>query len=158
MQAHPRAGELVTTSTVGEVVRAFVPRPLPPEPPLSLTEDDRELIDRANRALGRLDGLGLMLPDTHLFVYLYIRKEAVLSSQIEGTQSSLSDQLRRGDLSWAGADARRVSAFAPPDQGDARGSPFERARQHQAAGAVPHEPELDRRSSTRGRRVRAPSG
>lgn len=93
MQAHPRAGELVTTSTIGEVVRTFMPRPLPPNPPLALTEDDRELIDRANRALGRLDGLGLMLPDTHLFVYLYIRKEAVLSSQIEGTQSSLSDLL-----------------------------------------------------------------
>lgn len=93
MQAHPRAGELVTTSTVGEVVRAFVARPLPPDPPLSLTEDDRELIDRANRALGRLDGLGMLLPDTQLFLYLYIRKEAVLSSQIEGTQSSLSDLL-----------------------------------------------------------------
>lgn len=70
-----------------------MPRPLPPDPPLDLTEDDHELIDRANRALGRLDGLGLMLPDTRLFVYLYIRKEAVLSSQIEGTQSSLSDLL-----------------------------------------------------------------
>lgn len=84
---------LLTTSTVGERVQAFVPSPLPPEPPLSLTPDDYELIDRANRALGRLDGLGLMLPDTRLFVYLYVRKEAVLSSQIEGTQSSLSDLL-----------------------------------------------------------------
>lgn len=93
MKAHPRAGALVTTSTVGEVVRAFVPRPLPPEPPLNFTDDDREVVDRANRALGRLDGLGMMLPDTRLFVYMYLRKEAVLSSQIEGTQSSLSDLL-----------------------------------------------------------------
>lgn len=91
LKAHPRAGTLVTTSTVGETVRAFVPQPLPPD--LALTEDDREGIDRANRALGRLDGLGMLLPDTRLFVYLYIRKEAVLSSQIEGTQSSLSDLL-----------------------------------------------------------------
>lgn len=82
---------MVTTSTIGEVVRAFVPSPLPPDPPIQLTLDDQELMDRANRALGRLDGLGLLLPDTSLFIYLYIRKEAVLSSQIEGTQSSLAD-------------------------------------------------------------------
>jgi len=93
MDAHPRAGRLVTTSTVGELVRAHIPTPLPPDPPLAITQADQELIDRANRSLGRLDGLSLMLPDTRLFVYLYVRKEAVLSSQIEGTQSSLSDLL-----------------------------------------------------------------
>jgi Fic family protein len=93
VDAHPRSGRLVTTSTIGEVVRAYLPTPLPPDPPLALTQADHELIDRANRSLGRLDGLSLMLPDTRLFVYLYVRKEAVLSSQIEGAQSSLSDLL-----------------------------------------------------------------
>jgi len=81
------------TSTTGEQVRAFIPAPLPPVPPLSLTTADHDLIERANRALGRLDGLAAALPDTSLFVYNYVRKEAVLSSQIEGTQSSLSDLL-----------------------------------------------------------------
>jgi len=93
MRAHPRSGTLVRTSTIGEPVDAFVPRRLPPDPRLAPTDDDAELVDRANRALGRLDGVGLLLPDTRLFVYMYVRKEAVLSSQIEGTQSSLSDLL-----------------------------------------------------------------
>ena len=52
------------------------------------------LVDRANVALGRLDGIGNLLPDPELYLYMYIRKEAVLSSQIEGTQSSLSDNAR----------------------------------------------------------------
>ncbi|WP_373046570.1 Fic/DOC family N-terminal domain-containing protein [Vulgatibacter sp.] len=86
-------GILVPTATAGEAVRAFVPSPLPPNPPLSLTGSDQDLLERANRALGRLDGLSILLPDTSLFIYFYVRKEAVLSSQIEGTQSSLSDLL-----------------------------------------------------------------
>jgi len=73
--------------------RAFVPTPLPPDPPLVLSEALHDLLERANRALGRLDGLATLLPDPTLFLYLYIRKEAVLSSQIEGTQSSLSELL-----------------------------------------------------------------
>jgi Fic family protein len=93
MKAHPRSGTLVRTSTVGEAVEAYLPRLLPPDPPIAQTPDDAELVDRANRALGRLDGVGLLLPDTRLFVYMYVRKEAVLSSQIEGTQASLSDLL-----------------------------------------------------------------
>ena len=76
-----------------EPFSAFVPRPLPPEPPLTLDAELQDLLERANRAIGRLDGLALMLPDRPLFLYLYVRKEAVLSSQIEGTQSSLSDLL-----------------------------------------------------------------
>lgn len=80
-------------SSPGEEVRAFIPEPLPPSPELELTTDDYDLMERANRALGRLDGVTTLLPDTHLFLYLYVRKEAVLSSQIEGTQSSLSDLL-----------------------------------------------------------------
>jgi Fic family protein len=73
-------------------VRAFVPPPLPPDPPVDLTGLYPQL-DRANQALGRLDGLTTLLPDTRLFLYLYVRKEALLSSQIEGTKSSFSDLL-----------------------------------------------------------------
>jgi len=86
------SGEYVVSSTTGESIRAFVPNPLPPNPPLELTPFF-PLLDRANQALGRLDGLSSLLPDTSLFLYIYVRKEAVLSSQIEGTQSSLSDLL-----------------------------------------------------------------
>jgi Fic family protein len=73
-------------------VRAFIPPPLPPNPPLELAGLYQHL-DRANQALGRLDGLTTLLPDTKFFLYLYVRKEALLSSQIEGTQSSFSDLL-----------------------------------------------------------------
>src|ERR1017187_4259382 len=87
-----QAGEYAITTTAGEPVRAFIPRPLPPEPLLEL-DTFFPLLDRATQALGRLDGLSTLLPDTEMFLYLYVRKEAVLSSQIEGTQSSLSDLL-----------------------------------------------------------------
>lgn len=76
----------------GETVRAFVPAPLPPAPSLDLTVLQSSL-ERALLALGRLDSLSTLLPDIRLFLYTYVRKEAVLSSQIEGTQSSLSDLL-----------------------------------------------------------------
>jgi Fic family protein len=70
-----------------------MPHPLPPDPPLTLDADHYDLLEKANRALGRLDGMAMLLPDFSLFLYLYVRKEALLSSQIEGTQSSLSDLL-----------------------------------------------------------------
>jgi Fic family protein len=70
-----------------------MPAPLPPKPPLELRPEDYDLFEQANRALGRLDGLATVLPDTSLLVYMYVRKEALLSSQIEGTQSSFSDLL-----------------------------------------------------------------
>ncbi len=73
--------------------RAFVPAPLPPAPPLEIDGELGALLDAASTALGRLDGISLLLPDPGLFLYTYVRKEAVLSSQIEGTQSSLSDLL-----------------------------------------------------------------
>jgi len=73
-------------------VRALIPPGLPPNPPVELAGLYQHL-DRANQALGRLDGLTTLLPDTKFFLYLYVRKEALLSSQIEGTQSSLSDLL-----------------------------------------------------------------
>ena len=87
-----RLGRKVTVSTAGETITAFVPPPLPPDPSLELPRLYRQL-ENANRALGRLDGVTSILPDTPLFLYMYVRKEALLSSQIEGTQSSLSDLL-----------------------------------------------------------------
>ena len=91
--AHPRSGDLVVQEGGPAGFSAFVPRPLPPQPPLRLTAELQGAVDRANQALGRLDGITLLLPDPGVFLYSYVRKEAVLSSQIEGTQSSLSDLL-----------------------------------------------------------------
>ncbi len=78
-------GRLVTISTIGEICQAFVPHPLPPDPPLAIGLGLREELDRTLVALGRLDSVSILLPDTSIFLYLYIRKEALLSSQIEGT-------------------------------------------------------------------------
>ncbi len=77
----------------GEQVKAFIPHPLPPTPPLDLSNGRQRLLERATLALGRLDSITLLLPDPNLFLYAYVRREAVLSSQIEGTQSSLADLL-----------------------------------------------------------------
>jgi len=86
-------GRYDVTTVGGEEVRAFVPDSLPPQPPLELTGDRQRLLEKATLALGRLDSITTLLPDPQLFLYAYIRREAVLSSQIEGTQSSLSDLL-----------------------------------------------------------------
>jgi len=86
-----RLGRYVTTTVAGEPVRAFVPPPLPPAD-LDLSRLHQHL-DRANQALGRLDGLTVLLPDVRFLLYLYVRKEALVSSQIEGTQSSFVDVL-----------------------------------------------------------------
>src|SRR5687768_3844935 len=87
-------GQYVTTGTAGgETVRAFVPTPPPPTPPLYTRPDQQDRRAPALLALGRLDSVTTLLPDTRLFLYAYVRKEAVLSSQIEGTQSSLSGLL-----------------------------------------------------------------
>jgi Fic family protein len=81
-------------STIGgEKIRAFIPKPLPPVPPLILQGPIHTLLERSLLALGRLDSVSTLLPVTDLFLYAYVRKEAVLSSQIEGMQSSLSDLL-----------------------------------------------------------------
>jgi Fic family protein len=85
-----RAGRYVVQPTG---YRAFIPAPLPPEPPVVFTPALTELLSHADRALGRLDGSVITLPNPDLFVFMYVRKEAVLSSQIEGTQSSLQDLL-----------------------------------------------------------------
>lgn len=87
-----RLGSFVETVAGGEKVRAFVPPALPPVPPLDLGPI-LGLYDEAAAAVGRLDGVTTSLPSTPLFLFMYVRKEALLSSQIEGTQSSLSDLL-----------------------------------------------------------------
>ena len=85
-----RAGRYISQPTG---YRAFIPAPLPPDPGLELGGELTGLLSQADRALGRLDGSVLTLPNPDLFVFMYVRKEAVLSSQIEGTQSSLQDLL-----------------------------------------------------------------
>lgn len=87
--------------------RAFLPAPLPPNPPVRLEGEIQSLLSLADRALGRLDGSIQTLPNPDLFVFMYVRKEAVLSSQIEGTQSSLQDLLA--------AEAHILSPDAPKD-------------------------------------------
>ncbi|MBN2394177.1 MAG: Fic family protein [Anaerolineae bacterium] len=87
--------------------RAFIPAPLPPQPPVQLSGKLQKLLSEADRALGRLDGSIQTLPNPDLFVFMYVRKEAVLSSQIEGTQSSLQDLLA--------AEAQILSPDQPRD-------------------------------------------
>jgi Fic family protein len=108
-----RLGLLIETTIAGEAVRAFVPPPLPPEPPINVLSL-LERLSLAERALGRLDGITMLLPRQELFLYMFVRKEAVLSSQIEGTQSTLSDLLRFETEAQAGQpldDIREVSNY-----------------------------------------------
>ena len=94
--------------------RAFIPAPLPPDPPIAIDDELQALLSQADRALGRLDGSIQTLPDSDLFVLMYVRKEAVLSSQIEGTQSSLNDLLRAEARIYdpdRPADVREVSNY-----------------------------------------------
>jgi cell filamentation protein, protein adenylyltransferase len=107
-------GRFHKTSTAGETVRAFIPDPLPPAPPLVLDGALQVLLEQALLALGRLDSITTLLPDPDLFLYSYVRKEAVLSSQIEGTQSSISDLLLFEIKAAPGApldDVREVSNY-----------------------------------------------
>jgi Fic family protein len=87
-----RLGRYESTAVAGETVHAFIPPDLPPVPAVAL-DGMHTALEAANQALGRLDGIASVLPDPSLFLYMYVRKEALLSSQIEGTQSSLSDLL-----------------------------------------------------------------
>ena len=89
----PAPGKYVKVSTTGEAFQAFVPAPLPPKPPLVWSAGLRRRFDDALLALGRLDAITAHLPNAALLLYSFVRKEAVLSSQIEGTQSSLADLL-----------------------------------------------------------------
>lgn len=86
-------GKFVSQGSSPEPFKSFIPKFLPPAPPIEFSLKLLDLMEKANLALGRLDGLARLLPDLQLFLYFYVRKEAVLSSQIEGTQSSLSELL-----------------------------------------------------------------
>ena len=124
MTKNTRLGQYVESAVIGgESYRAYIPAPLPPEPPVDM-ERLYPLLDKANTALGRLDGMSMVLPDAALFLYMYVRKEAVLSSQIEGTQSSLSDLLLFEFAEAPGApidDVTEVSCYvAALDYGMAR--------------------------------------
>lgn len=88
-----QTGGTEVVSVKGERVEAFIPYPLPPEPGVEMCGELQKLFDQAHVSLGKLDAISEIVPNTHLFLYMYVRKEAVLSSQIEGTQSSLSDLL-----------------------------------------------------------------
>lgn len=107
-------GKYHESTTAGERVRAFIPHPLPPTPPIGLDGPLQIALEQAHLALGRLDSITTLLPDPDLFLYSYVRKEAVLSSQIEGTQSSLSDLLLFELKATPGApmdDVREVSNY-----------------------------------------------
>lgn len=110
-----RTGRKVTVSTVGgEHCQAFVPDPLPPNPPLKMDSGLEERLQNASIALGRLDSISTLLPDPERFLYMYVRKEAVLSSQIEGTQASISDFIKheiRGTPGGLIDDVREVSNY-----------------------------------------------
>jgi Fic family protein len=97
-----RAGRFVPQ---GDSYSAFVPKPLPPTPPVELEAELLSLLEQAGTELGRLDGIARVIPDPDFFVSMYVRREAVLSSQIEGTQSTLEDLLEREI--GAGVDDRR---------------------------------------------------
>ncbi len=108
-----RLGRYIETRLDNERVRAFVPPPLPPDPPVRI-EGLLTRLSAADRSLGRLDGITTLVPDHAHFLYMYVRKEAVLSSQIEGTQSTLSDLLRFETEAAAGHpvdDVREVSNY-----------------------------------------------
>lgn len=106
-------GMMLPITDVGEKVSAYIPNPLPPNPPIRWTSTLEKCYDDALVWLGRLDTVGDLLPDPDRFVYSYIRKEAVLSSKIEGTQSSLSDLLRFETAASQGEspDVQEVSRY-----------------------------------------------
>ena len=109
-------GHLVPVPSAGESCRAFVPNPLLPEPSLDFT-DLQEILSRADLALGRLDGFTAVLPDPAIFLYSYVRKEALLSSQIEGTQGQpiLSVSLARNRLALSfPATKQGICPFGSP--------------------------------------------
>ena len=107
-------GQRIQTTTMGETVSAFVPPSLPPLPNLEFSTAEQLILDGALLTLGRLDGVASTLPDVDLLLYTFVRKEAVLSSQIEGTQSTLDDLLQHEIEAAPGApneDVREVSRY-----------------------------------------------
>ncbi len=166
-----RAGTFVEQ---GDGYRAFVPAPLPPDPPVEVDAEMLAVLSDADLALGRLDGVIQTVPNPDLFVAMYVRREAVLSSQIEGTQSTLEDllavelepqaagvsrrrrgsrQLRAGDESRARAPVF-AAALTATHPGDPRRADAQRTRIAPHAGRVPAEPELDRPGGRADRRRR----
>ncbi|WP_186647119.1 Fic family protein [Fluviispira vulneris] len=109
-----RAGKYVSQITTinGAKYKAFIPKPLPPSPPLNYDLEMISLLSKADLALGRLNGLASIIADPDIFVYLYVRKEALLSSQIEGTQCSLEDILSVNEtMEENNADVEEVSNY-----------------------------------------------
>lgn len=88
-----RAGEFKTNLTGDALYKSFVPSPLPPKPPVLLDDDAMALLVEANRQLAILESVASRIPNVKLFISMYVRKEALLSSQIEGTQATLEDVL-----------------------------------------------------------------
>ena len=108
-----RLGQRISTTVTGEAIKAFLPPALPPMPPIDMARM-HSLHDAANRAIGLINGVTPILPETSLFLYMYVRKEALLSSQIEGTQSSFSDLLLYEDSKVPGVpidDVQEVSNY-----------------------------------------------
>ena len=144
--------------------RAFIPAKLPANPPIRIEGRVQALLSRADLALGRLAGSIETLPNPDLFVLMYVRKEAVLSSQIEGTQSSLQDVLAAEARVFAphqpqdvaevlnyvaainhGLDRlRHITRLGPPDPGNPCQAAGRRARLPPDPRRAPHQPELDR--------------
>lgn len=111
--ASANSGRAGSYRHLADGLRAFLPKPLPPDPPLDMDEPLQVLLSGADQSLGRLDGAVQILPDSDLFVFMFMRREAVLSSQIEGTQSSLDDVLR--------AEAGILDPDRPRDVGEVLG-------------------------------------
>lgn len=88
-----RAGALKTNLSGEAAYKSFVPTPLPPEPPLTLDKEAVELLVKANKQLALLEGISARIPNVNMFISMYVRKEALMSSQIEGTQATLEDVL-----------------------------------------------------------------
>ena len=176
MQRGP-SGHYLPISTVGEAARAFIPAPLPPVPALEIDGELGALLDAASTALGRLDGISLLLPDPGLFLYTYVRQggrafladrgHAVLAlrpsrssnwTKRPGTPARRRrGSLRTTSLPWSTAwpaPAKRLSSFQPPSPGNARPPPGPRPRQRQVARRIPPQPELDRRHTPRQRPLR----
>src|SRR5580692_5954431 len=107
MIVQERIGEYLKCSVAGEPYHAYIPKPLPPNPPIQM-DKIYFLLDQANIAIGRLDALSTFLSNPSLFLYMYVRKEALLSSQIEGTQSSLSDLLLFENAAFSGVSTEDV--------------------------------------------------
>ena len=168
-------GRYLKVATAGESFNSFVPAPLPPRPAIDWTPTLRGRFDAALVALGRLDAVTDLLPNAALLLYSFVRKETVLSSMIEGTQSSLADLMLFELDEQPGVpleDAREVSRYvaalehglrrlsavaaaAPRSTRRADGRP--RARRQTHAGRVSQQPGLDRRHAAGQRGVRAAS-